>query len=130
MPLVWAHAEYVTLTRSASEGKVYDLIPEVAERYQAGRGRRDFEIWSFKRHARSMPAGSTLRVQAPKPFKLHWSDDEWRQVRDTQATATALGIYYVDIPTTAAQRAPIRFTLFWSGEDRWEGHDYAVTIDA
>ena len=33
MPLMWAHAEYVKLLRSAADGKVFDQIPEVAERY-------------------------------------------------------------------------------------------------
>lgn len=34
MPLMWAHAEYVKLLRSKLDGKVFDLIPEVAERYR------------------------------------------------------------------------------------------------
>ena len=32
MPLMWAHAEYIKLLRSTADGKVYDAIPEVAER--------------------------------------------------------------------------------------------------
>jgi glucoamylase len=30
MPLMWAHAEYVKLLRSAADGKVFDQVPEVA----------------------------------------------------------------------------------------------------
>jgi glucoamylase len=37
MPLMWAHAEYVKLLRSASDGQVFDLIPEVASRYLGNR---------------------------------------------------------------------------------------------
>ncbi len=33
MPLVWAHAEYVKLLRSVTDGKVFDRISAVAERY-------------------------------------------------------------------------------------------------
>ena len=33
MPLMWAHAEYIKLLRSVSDGHVFDLIPEVASRY-------------------------------------------------------------------------------------------------
>ena len=33
MPLVWAHAEYVKLVRSLSEGRVFDLPPQTAKRY-------------------------------------------------------------------------------------------------
>ena len=33
MPLMWAHAEYIKLLRSVRDGKVSDLIVEVAKRY-------------------------------------------------------------------------------------------------
>ena len=33
-PLLWAHAEYVKLLRSMADGKVFDLIDPVAERYR------------------------------------------------------------------------------------------------
>ena len=37
MPLLWAHAEYIKLVRSAADGQVFDLIPEVADRYRRTR---------------------------------------------------------------------------------------------
>ena len=40
MPLMWAHAEYLKLLRSASDAKVYDLIPAVARRYLGKRAER------------------------------------------------------------------------------------------
>ena len=40
MPLMWAHAEYIKLLRSVADGQVFDLIPEVAERYLSGRNTR------------------------------------------------------------------------------------------
>ena len=41
MPLMWAHAEYIKLLRSTADGQVFDLIPEVADRYrERGRARR------------------------------------------------------------------------------------------
>ncbi|HEY4257922.1 MAG TPA: glycoside hydrolase family 15 protein [Candidatus Udaeobacter sp.] len=33
MPLVWAHAEYIKLSRSIRDGKVFDLPPATARRY-------------------------------------------------------------------------------------------------
>ena len=33
VPLVWAHAEYLKLLRSAVDGKVFDRIDSVYERY-------------------------------------------------------------------------------------------------
>jgi glucoamylase len=128
MPLVWAHAEYLTLLRSVADGEVYDFIPELAERYQSPRKPRCVEFWKPNRHAASVRAGGTLRVQAPAAFHLHWSADEWHTIGDTPARTTPLGIWYVDVPTTKQQRSPIRFTLRWAEGDRWEGRDYEVAV--
>ena len=40
VPLVWAHAEYLKLLRSALDGKVFDRIDPVYERYCEPEGRR------------------------------------------------------------------------------------------
>ena len=129
MPLMWAHAEYVKLLRSVSDGRVFDLIPEVAKRYLGDRKACQlFEIWKPNRRARVVKKGYTLRVQVPAPFRLHWTGDEWGTVKDTPSSATTLGIDFVDIPITAAQHAPIRFTFFWPESNSWEGRDYMVEI--
>jgi glucoamylase len=129
MPLMWAHAEYVKLLRSVSDGRVFDLIPEVAERYLGDRKACHlFEIWKPNRRVRFVKKGYTLRVQAPVSFHLHWTGDEWGTVKDTPSSATTLGIDFVDIPIVAAQHAPIRFTFFWPGNNSWEGRDYMVEI--
>jgi glucoamylase len=99
MPLMWAHAEYIKLVRSAFDGQMFGLIPDVADRYLASRKKcRDFEIWQPRRHVRTVRRGSVLRIQAPAPFRLHWSRDGWQAVKDTPSCPTALGIEFVDIP--------------------------------
>jgi glucoamylase len=129
MPLMWAHAEYVKLLRSVRDGKVSDLIVEVAKRYLGGRGDRQlFEVWKFTRQARSVKRGYVLRIQAQASFRLHWSGDEWGTAKDTLSSATTLGIEFVDIPISATQRAPIRFTFFWTASDSWEGQDFMVSV--
>jgi glucoamylase len=129
MPLMWAHAEYVKLLRSASDGQVFDLIPEVASRYLGNRKAcQRFEIWKPNRQARVVKKGYRLRVQVPTSFRLHWTGDEWRTVNDTPSVATAFGVEFVDIPITAAQQAPIRFTFFWPQSNSWEGRDYVVEV--
>jgi glucoamylase len=129
MPLMWAHAEYVKLLRSVSDGRVFDLIPQVAKRYLGDRKAcRLFEIWKTNRRVRVVKKGYTLRVQAPDSFRLHWTGDEWDTVKDTPSSSTTLGIEFVDIPIVAAQRAPIRFTFFWTKSNSWEGRDYMVEI--
>jgi hypothetical protein len=39
-----------------------------------------------------------------------------------------LGISFVDVPIAKDQRAPIRFTIRWSEDHRWEGRDYQVAV--
>ncbi len=129
MPLMWAHAEYLKLLRSAFDGQVFDFIPEVAERYLSSRRAcKPLEIWKPNRQACTVKKGFTLRVQAPSPFQLHWSRDEWQTVQETPSHPTALGIEFVDIPIPPTQRAPIRFTFFWTARNRWEGRDYEVAV--
>src|SRR3989338_2488563 len=82
MPLMWAHAEYIKLLRSVSDGQVFDLIPEVAERYGTATSRRSLEIWKPNRRVRSAKAGCTLRIQAPASFRLRWSRDNWETIDD------------------------------------------------
>jgi glucoamylase len=128
MPLVWAHAEYIKLLRSVSDGQPFDLIPLVAERYLAVASRKDLEIWKPSRQVRQVALGHTLRIQAPQPFRLHWSMDGWQSALDTESEDTGLGISFVDLPVRSAEHGPIRFTFFWQIGQHWEGRDYEVEI--
>jgi len=129
MPLMWAHAEYIKLLRSVRDGKVSDLIPEVAKRYLGnGTNRCKFEIWKPMRQVRNVERGFILRIQVLARFHLHWSADEWKTVKDTASSNTVLGVEYVDIPVAAEQQGNIRFTFFWTATDSWEGRDYLVAI--
>ena len=131
MPLMWAHAEYIKLLRSARDGVVFDRIAPVSARYQ-GQGRsacRPIEVWKFNRRVRAVRPGWTLRVQAQAPFRLHWSADEWRNLHETPSAATAAGIDFVDLPVLPDQEAPLRFTFFWTEPGRWEGQDFTVSMD-
>jgi glucoamylase len=128
-PLMWAHAEYIKLVRSASDGRVFDTIDEVSERYmKAGRKPSRLQIWKFNRHVHSVSRGDRLRILASEPFTLHWSKDEWQHANDTASNSTPIGFDYVDIDIDASDRAPIRFTFNWRETAKWEGSDYAVEI--
>ncbi|MFZ0659290.1 MAG: glycoside hydrolase family 15 protein [Candidatus Binataceae bacterium] len=130
MPLMWAHAEYIKLLRSSWDGQVFDLIPEVAERYLMPRPRRAMEIWKYnRRRIRRVKAPVRLRIMLVRPFILHWTKDEWRHAIDTRATPSPLGIYFVDLDIGTADRAPVRFTFHWQDTGQWEGKDYAVEIE-
>ena len=130
MPLMWAHAEYIKLLRSAFDGQVFDLIPEVEDRYIRNRKScTALEIWKPNRQVCAVKKGYTLRIQAPASFRLHWSRDDWQTVEDTASHPTALGIYYLNIPVLSGPVAPIRFTFFWTADNRWEGRDYEAAIE-
>lgn len=128
MPLMWAHAEYIKLLRSVADGRVFDCIPAVAERYLQGRGRKDLEVWKPIRQVREVTSGQSLRIQWPAPFRLHWSTDDWQTANDVASTPTGLGIEFVDITVPPDQRAHIRFTFFWTESGQWEGRDYEVSV--
>ena len=130
MPLMWAHAEYIKLLRSTLDRRVFDLVPEIASRYTGNAKPRNLlEIWKPNRQVRSVKRGHILRVQVPAAFRLHWSDDEWRSAKTTPSSAELSGINFVDIPITNEQQAPIRFTFYWTADDRWEGRDYTVNLE-
>jgi glucoamylase len=128
-PLMSAHGEYIKLLRSVRDGQVFDFVPEAAARYcRMRKSRRALAIWKPNRQVQGAAAASTLRVQAPRPFHLHWTADEWQTVNDTIATPTAISVHFVDIPIDQGQRAPIRFTFLWTSSSAWEGRDYAVEV--
>ena len=128
-PLLWAHAEYVKLLRSVADGRIFDLIVPVAERYCNDKARPSIEVWKMNRQVKCVPAGGLLRIQASSPFSLHWSDDEWATTQDTASTPTSIGLEYVDIRVAETQMAPpIRFTFYWPQQAEWQGSNYQVEI--
>ena len=129
MPLMWAHAEYVKLLRSVLDGHVFDLIPVVAERYLKKRGRKNLEVWKPTRQVREVTAGQVLRIQVPASFRLHWTNNGWVSASDTLSTSSGIGIEFADIAIPGNQSAPVQFTFFWTGSNRWEGHNYEVSIN-
>jgi glucoamylase len=128
-PLMWAHAEYIKLLRSTSDGRVFDTVAEVRDRYmKPGRKPSRLRVWKSNRHLKSVSPGDRLRIQATSGFTLHWSNDEWKHVDDTGSISTPLGFEYVDIDIAASAAAPIRFTFNWRETRNWEGRDYVVAI--
>jgi|GEM_PF-90027 len=128
MPLLWAHSEYLKLQRSTADAKVFDRIEAAYDRYVAGSFERNFiEVWKFNRQVPRVSGGTLLRIQADKPFLLHWTSDEWQSSTDKRSTPTTLGIEFVDIKVPQ-QDGSIRFTFLWTEENRWEGKDYIVKI--
>ena len=130
LPLLWAHSEYLKLQRSAADGKVFDLVEPVFGRYAGGAAERQpIEVWKFNRPVPRVAAGGRLRIQADAPFLLRWTEDEWQHATDTRSVATAIGVAFVDLHPSM-HPAPIRFTFLWLDDNRWEGQDYTVAVQA
>jgi len=124
-PLLWAHSEYLRLLRSAHDRKVFDLIPEVAERYQGHGPRSTVEFWQPSHPISHARKGHTLRVCAQHPFRLHWSRSGGPEWRDADSRGASIGAEYVDIPAENFD-PKIEFTLFWKDRNSWEGRNYQV----
>ena len=129
MPLMWAHAEYIKLLRSTSDGKVFDRIPIVADRYLNGDGRKDLEMWLPSRHVAAVTAGCVLRIQANAPFRLRWTATEWHDYQDSTSQSPGLGLHFVDLPVAGVQQAPLQFTFYWTESENWEGRNYTVNVE-
>jgi len=126
-PLAWAHAEYILLLRSATDGLVFDRVPEAWDRYvERPVHRRAFEVWKFNRQPSTVRPHETLRLITDRPFRLHVSDDDWTSSADIDAVATDLGLYFVDLAPLERAGRTWKFTFYWTNDDRWEGRDFEV----
>jgi glucoamylase len=129
MPLMWAHAEYIKLLRSTSDGHIFDNVPVVAERYSGRRSGRPIENLDVPAARRDRPrqARSCASRRARRFVSTGRPTSGWR-TRDTTSTPTVIGVDFVDIPVAAGQVAPIRFTFYWTAAGRWEGRDFRVDV--
>jgi glucoamylase len=129
MPLMWAHAEYVKLLRSVADGKVFDQVPEVAQRYLSGVTKKKMEVWKFNRRVRFMHPGEMLRVIGEGRFRLRWTSDDWVSAHDSASQTNGLDIDYVDlVELVTTPGMIIEFTFFWIDANRWEGRNYLIAV--
>jgi glucoamylase len=133
VPLVWAHAEYLKLLRSAADGRVFDRIQIVEDRYTAKE--RTFtnhmEIFEIGRPISTIFSGYTLRIVDREAFRVVYSFDNWATVQTMDSRSVGYPGSFVDISTAADQTGSILFTLLWPGEhqqDRWLGRNIDVAV--
>ena len=120
VPLVWAHAEYLKLLRSAVDGKVFDRIDRVYERYCEPEGRKqlrsNLEIYSRRRPIQRIKAGQTLRILDESHFEVVWSADGWKttQIADAADPPGQCGIQRGSLPPARnAESGGLLWTLHW-----------------
>ena len=137
VPLVWAHSEYLKLLRSVADGKVFDRIDPVYQRYSTPEGRkrrrRELEIYSRARPIQRMDAGKTLRILEECRFEVVWTDDGWQTVKKLESRSVGSAGFSADL-TPAAGAGELQWTLHWlneeAGQDAWLGYNITVRIDA
>jgi glucoamylase len=129
MPLVWAHAEYVKLLRSVTDGKVFDRISVVAERYGQDKRPCSIEVFRLDRQLQSIVAGKKLRVLADGHFFLVWTLDEWKTVHNMDSHNLGCAGQFADMETEPGKTGRVIFTLKWRFENRWEGRNFEVRLD-
>ena len=133
VPLVWAHAEYLKLLRSAFDGKVFDCIDPVYRRYCDAEGRKqrrmDLEIYSRRRPIQRMTAGRNLGILDEGMFEVVWSDDGWQTKHATPSREMGSAGYYAEI-SPAAGSSEVEWTLHWPIQEGWLGHNMKVKLDA
>jgi len=138
-PLVWAHAEYLKLLKSVVDGRVFDCISVVADRYAVPQQQRTFqsrlEIFQLSRPINTIVQGSTLRIMDAEPFRVIYTLDKWATKAELNATVVGRLGAFVDIVTasqptlgTNAATQSIGFTLYWPATDRWLGSNYEVML--
>jgi glucoamylase len=129
MPLVWAHAEHLKLLRSLHQGRVFDMPPQPAQRYQVEGIGSPYAIWRFNHKCQRIPVGKTLRLEVLAPAIVHWSTDGWQTVQDTGTRDTDLGVHVADLANSElSPGTQLQFTFFWPEVERWEGVNFTVEV--
>jgi glucoamylase len=134
-PLVWAHAEYLKLLRSAADGEVYDRISVVADRYAVKAAKRTFtsqlEIYQTGRPISRITAGHSLRILDHDHFRVIYTFDDWATTLSLDSRSVGYPGSVVDIATDVHQTGTIVFTMVWVGQDlqdRWLGRNVEVSV--
>jgi glucoamylase len=140
-PLVWAHAEYIKLLRSVVDGKVFDTVSVVADRYAVPPGTRTFrstmDIFQLARPIAVIKAGWTLRIVDANRFDVTYTLDGWQTTLHASSTVVGYPGSFVDIrtPELDVDRAgKVIFTMHWPASadvaDHWLGYNVEVQLGA
>lgn len=131
MPLVWAHAEYIKLIRSAADNRVFETPALVADRYLLdGNTTRVRRVFWQPNHQRKTWRGedAILRIAVPAPADLIYTTDQWQTTLHASLQDSGLGMYFFDISLEHIQT--VEFTFFWRQDQRWEGRNYQMIRQA
>jgi glucoamylase len=127
MPLVWAHAEYLKLMRSITDGRVFDL-PEAVRRHHRDPSAGGRRFWRTNHKIQTVPAGATLRIELTHPAVIRGSADGRASAVSTPTRDTGMGMHVADIDLgRLAPDAEFVFTIDAAGVSG--GDEYRITIE-
>ena len=127
MSLVWAHAEYIKLLRSVTDGKIFDRVSAVEERYSQSKRPPPIEVFRLSRPLAAITAGRTLRMLADDYFYLHWTVDNWQTVQKTESRTMGYAGHFADMETASGEAGRLIFALGW--RDHWEPQNFEVLLE-
>ena len=132
-PLVWAHSEYLKLLKSVVDGRVFDQISVVQDRYGKPVKERavanKIEIYQVTRPVCKIITGMRLRIADLKPFQVTYTLDGWATTQHLDSREVGHSGSFADIPTDEGQTSPLIFTLYWPDDNHWLGHNVEVALN-
>jgi glucoamylase len=129
MPLVWAHAEHLKTLRSLRDDRIFDLPPQTVARYLDQSPPAAVTLWRFNHKCRTVPHGSTLRIETLVPTRLRFTCDDWQTFEDISSRDSGLGMHVIDLSTKkVAADGAVEFTFYWPQAEKWEGVNYRVRL--
>ena len=127
-PLMWAHAEYIKLLRSTSDGAVFDTIPESATAImERGRKPSRLRVWKSNRRVPRCSPATACEFRRSSPLRCIGPTTNG-------STSTTLGLRRLrsasntSISTSLNRSSPNPLHLQLARNPQWEGRDYAVAI--
>ncbi len=130
MPLVWAHSEYIKLSRSLKARQIFDMPSQTKERYLDDKKTSNIIIWNFKTHYKYIPTRKILRIECLTSAIVKWSLDNWKTSQDIITLDSGLGVYFTDLPTSNLDYGQsIQFTFYWNDSKSWENKNYTLEIE-
>jgi glucoamylase len=126
-PLVWAHAEYVTLLRSLKDGRVFDEPPQTVERYRKQKKKAPFAIWQPEDKIHEIPPDKGVRFHLKAPARIRYSFDGWQSHEDLETKVNSFGLHSAQLDRKQLSgKSKISFTLFWLDDQRWEERNFEM----
>ncbi|MFN4173683.1 MAG: glycoside hydrolase family 15 protein [Parachlamydiaceae bacterium] len=119
-PLVWAHAEYLSLLRSINDGKTFGMPTQTIERYLKKKNKPKVALWQMKARFNEMPKGLKLRIQLPEKAIIRFSHDAWNSYKEAEMNPNGFDEWYCDI------EGGVEFTIYWVDRKEWQGENFSV----